>query len=471
MREQVEPLDKQLGSAVRGLQDDLTGIEVPDFSPSSRRARAAVAVVALIVVGIGAYAFGNLDVGQVIETPPAGSVPEESKPSEQASLTWGQDAATPSLDWTRPALLDPYPDPVYGIPLRRITDVAALGVDHIPSSRRQTENADGTLVVTLGGDDAYRVYDRSSGDAVRSLAIHSGAEPQWHPTDPNKIRYMLGPNSYVGDLRLYEFDARSGEDAIIADLTGRIQTVVPEALYMSDKTGGSPSIDGNRYAWIVMNEEEQEIGIVSYDLAADQVLGIRTTLDAGYGAVRWVSATPSGDSVVAGFDSATVVWDADLGNERLLNQLDSPGDLAVQADGGDAWVYVDVDDENSEDAGWLLSVDLSTLGRTRLFQFYGGANTSVQVSGKGYDKPGWVIASTFNCSDAGAWTCDKVMAVEIGGANRILSLAHTYSCADSFWAEPQAVVNRSFTRVYFNSDGGSCGADAEIYELEVPDFE
>ena len=102
---------------------------------------------------------------------------------------------------------------------------------------------------------------------------------------------------------------------------------------------------------------------------------------------------------------------------------------------------------------------------------YGGANTSIHVSGKGYNKPGWVVVSSYNCKNLGAWTCEKVMAVEIAEAGRVLNLAHTYNCGTNYWTEPHAVVNRDFTRIYFNTDHGSCGIDAEVMMLTVPDFD
>ena len=60
--------------------------------------------------------------------------------------------------------------------------------------------------------------------------------------------------------------------------------------------------------------------------------------------------------------------------------------------------------------------------------------------------------------------------MELAEEGRLLNLAHTYNAGDSYWTEPHAVVNRDFTRVYFNSDGGSGGIDAEVYELTLPSF-
>ncbi len=477
MNDQFDQVDKRLNLAVRAVQDDLLGLDVPEFSPSSRKSPMVAAALLLVVVGLVAVFVDRESPGQVLETPPVDGSPttvgllDSDDPGNQIELVWGQDDTPPSSQWTRPDRLVDYLDPAYGTVLRRMTDAEGTRFDRNNQSRRQAENADGSLFMTYHGEAQYRIYDRLSGELVRVLEIHADAEPQWHPSDPAKVRHVLGPNSFVGDLRLYELDVTTGRDVVIADLTGRIQTVLPEALYLYDKAQGSPSADGDRFAWIVMNQEEEEIGIVSYDLAKDQLLGILDSLNPEFGPLGWVSASPTGTYVVGGFQEAAVVWDADLSNERALNQASSSGDLALQVDGSDAWVHLDFDDVTSPDAGWLVSIDLASLDRTRLFQVYGGANTSVQVSGKGYDKPGWIIASTYNCSSPGAWSCDKVMAVELGGSQRILNLAHTYGCGDDFWTEPQAVTNRDFTRVYFNSDAGTCGSDAEVYEITVPNFD
>lgn len=393
-------------------------------------------------------------------------------------LTWGPDSTPQSDAWAKPALAEPYTDPAYGTAVRRLTSADGTRFNRNTYSRRQAENADGTMFLTYHGEAAYHAYNRETGELVASLGIHPDGEPQWHPSDPDLVRHVGGPNSYVGDLKLYETNVQSGSESVIADLTSRIQAELPEALYLHDMAEGSPSEDGNRYAWVVSDANEDEIGLVSYDLSTDTVLGIFDQLPArlaegqgSYGPIDWVSMSPSGQYVVAGFWDANVVFDADFGNERILNLEGSHSDLALQTDRRDAWVYIDFDDASSADAGWLVSIDLDTLDRTRLFQVYGGANTSIHISGKGYGKPGWVVVSSYNCSNPGAWTCTKVMAVELGGDHRVLNLAHTYNCGDDYWTETQASVNRDFTRVYFNSDGGSCGTDAEVYEISVPTFE
>ncbi|MBH0131257.1 hypothetical protein [Salinibacterium sp. NK8237] len=375
------------------------------------------------------------------------------------------DATAPDETWQKPALGSVETDPVYGTTVQRVTSAEGTRFDRNSYSRRQAENADGSLFFTYHGDAEYHVYSTADASLLSALPIHPDAEPQWHPSDPHLIRYLEGPNSSEGDLTLHELDVTTGESAIIADLTEAITNVFPGADYMKDRSEGSPSSDGAIYAWIVYNADEQPLGMVSYDLASDTVLGT-SQLPAG---TDWVSASPTGKYVVASAESGTYVYDADLSNQRLLTEASEHSDIALSADGRDAYVYIDFDSA-SETAGFLTSVDMDSLERTTLFDAYDDANTSMHISGKGYDKPGWVVVSTYNCNAEGAWTCEKVMAIELDGG-RILNLAHTYNCGEDYWTETHAVVNRSFTHVYFNSDGGSCGMDAEVYRLDVPAFD
>ena len=378
------------------------------------------------------------------------------------------DATPPAADWPKPPIGEPFIDSAYGTQIRRLTSADGTRFNRNTYSRRQAENADGTLFLTYHGEAEYRVYDRATLDLVRTLDVHPDGEPQWHPTDADLIRSVAGGNSYVGDLRWYETSISTGATSVIADLTDRIVDRFPTALYIKDQAEGSPSADGDRMAWVVFDETENPIGLVSYDLATDQVLGAIdiTTSSDDAGPIDWVSMSPTGTYVMAGHWDATIVYDADLTNGRRVNNKADHSDMALSAAGTDAYVYIDF--SAGPDGGWLVAVDLSTLERTRLVDLYEDANTSIHISGKGYDRPGWVVVSTYNCKVPGAWSCEKVMLVGLGETGRIYDLAHTYNCGDNYWTETHAVVNRSFTRVYFNSDAGSCGMDAEVYELTLP---
>ncbi len=403
--------------------------------------------------------------------PTTGAVDSPPIPVD-TGLVLGQDSTQPPTPWTKPELNVPYVDAVYGSTIRRVTSAEGTRFNRNTYSRRQAESPDGSRFFTYHGDAEYRVYDRVTTELLRTLDIHPDAEPQWHPTDSDLIRHIVGPNSYVGDLTLRETSVATGGTTVVADLTERVQATMPDALYMKDRAEGSPSADGNRYAWIVYNPDEQPIGIVSYDLANDTILGIAPIKaggvdGSGAGLLDWVSASPTGDYVMAGYWNGTYVYDADLTNERKVNGKADHSDIALDSNGVDSYVYIDF--SSGVDGGWLVSVDLHTLERTRLFDLYRTkSNTSVHVSGKAYDRPGWVVVSTYSCKVSAGWACHKVMAVELGGDHSIVNLAHTQNCGEDYWTETHAVTNRDLTRIYFNSDAGSCGIDAEVYELSVP---
>lgn len=74
----------------------------------------------------------------------------------------------------------------------------------------------------------------------------------------------------------------------------------------------------------------------------------------------------------------------------------------------------------------------------------------MHISAKGFNKLGWAVISTFGGVE-GAWTYRKIYALEPVDNGRIANLAHTYNCADTYFQETQAVVNRDFSGLYFNS--------------------
>ena len=390
-------------------------------------------------------------------------------PPTTGTLVWGYDETAPVADWDKPGFYEPYVDPAYGTTITRVTDATGTRFDRNTYSRRQAENAAGTMFMTYHGNATYRIYQRATGDLVRELDIGPNSEPQWHPTNPDIVRYVGSTNSYYGELRLFEVDVRSGVASAVADFTDRMQQALPGALYVADRAEGSPSADGNRYAWLVYDDEEDIIGLMTYDLATDTVLGVLPASDlpdAGF--LDAVSMSPTGQYVITQHYDGTYVYNADLTNERLVFAGAEHSDIALAADGSDAYVYIDF--TASGTGGWLMSVDLDTLEATQIFDLYDDTNTSIHLSGKGYAKPGWVIASTYSCKVDFGWACTKVMAVELAPNGRVLNLAHTYNCGESYWTETHATVNRDFTRVYFNSDSGSCGIDAEVFVIDLPNF-
>lgn len=389
----------------------------------------------------------------------------------QAEFVTGRDATPATGTITKPALGDSYSDPVTGLQVRRVSSAEGTRFNRIVYSRIQAENADGTLFFTYHGNSEFRVYDVATTKQVQRLPLEPKSELQWHPTNPNVIRYTSGDNAYIGSLRLYEMSARGGRKKVIADLTNRLPWESLKSRsggnsFIADGSEGSPSADGNRYAWAVFDGSERMVGLVSYDLETDTILG---TMDIPPRAhIDNLSMSPSGKYVVVSGAEVTV-YNADFSNPRVLLPSSEHSDIAIGTDGEDYYLHVDFASQDGD----VVAINLKTGDKIVLFSMYDeNVTTSIHISGKAFNKPGWAVMSTYAAKDRGdAWTYDKVFAITFDPSldeQLILNLAHTQNCAESYWTEPHAVPNRDLSRVYFNSNWGSCDSDAEAYQVTVP---
>ncbi len=387
----------------------------------------------------------------------------------------GKDTTPPSATQTEPAFGNSYVDPAYGLTVRKMTNASGTRFNRNIYSRIQPENSNSTLFLSYHGNAEYRIYDRQTLALVRALpSLSPQSEIQWHPTNPRRIRYTDGGNSFDGTLKLRELDIDrppGTAGSVLIDLTGRLPWPDVDAQgggsgFIADGAEGSPSRDGKRYAWAVLDRFENLAGMVSVDISTDTILGTLDAADwAQLGDLDHVSMTPSGNAIVASFDFATIAYDVDFSNPRQLHDTTEHSDIAVNAQGRDTFVIINFD------SGDLMMVDVQTAQRTNLFNiFQENTDTSLHVSGKAFDKPGWVVVSSYNCRAQPGWACNKVIAVELAANPRILNLAHTYNCGADFWTEPHAVPSRDLRRVYYNSDWGSCGIDAEMMMIDVPEF-
>jgi hypothetical protein len=166
-----------------------------------------------------------------------------------------------------------------------------------------------------------------------------------------------------------------------------------------------------------------------------------------------------------------MVYDRDLTCGRGLLRIVGHYDTALDAQGREVVVYQDIDTDE------ISMLDLESGAITPLLPIdFSYTPLGFHFSGLAYDKPGWVLVSTYSGGypDAYTWMDDQVFAVELKAGGRVVRLAHTHSLVDQdqehdYWAEPQATVNRDFSRVLFTTNWGRSGSeDVEMLLIDLP---
>lgn len=374
--------------------------------------------------------------------------------------------AVPQLP--RPPKGEIHSDPVYGNCVMRVTDHAKeppVGFARHDYSRRQAFNADGSRVLISAHDGAWHLYDAKTMAWQEQLGDPAGdAEIHWHPTNPDLLYFQ--PTNGVG-MVLYSLDVRSGRRRTVAEFGDRLKAIWPTANTAWTKAEGAPSADGRYWCFMVDDPEWKSLGVFTWDMQTDTILGTRPT----HGdRPDHVSMSPSGSHCVVSSDTkgvGTKAWTRDFRHAVPLHHKSEHSDLAIDARGRD--VYVSIDYQSS--GGDIFMVDVDSGKRTTLFSTYlDNSTTAVHFSGRAFKRPGWVLMSTYAADGKREWLHEKIMAVSLEHRPQVKGLAYHHGSFNGYWTEPQATVNPDFTRVLFNSNWGSkSDMDVDNYMVVLPD--
>lgn len=410
----------------------------------------------------------SLPAGAAAHTSPAPAAPSPACASfYPAGFTLSSTRNTDAIPATaRPAKGVALKEGAYGTCLVRATNHLAEGVQGFSRSnysRSQAFNADSSRYLTHSLDGFWQTYDASTFNFSKRLPGLAGdAEPQWHPTDPDKLYYL--PTNGVG-MRLNELTVSSGATRVVADFGARLQARWPGANAAWTRSEGSPSKDGRYWCLMVDDANWNSLGVFTWDRDTNTILG---TLDTRGDRPDHVSMSPSGNYCVISGDSArgTVALKRDLSNPRKIHAKSEHSDLALDANGDDVYVSVDY----QANAGDLFMVNLRTGVRTDLLPTYvNGSATALHVSGKGFNKPGWALVSTYADNGSRQWLHRKLFMVQLAANPVTYNLGFSRVLSNGYWSEPHASVNRDLTRVIFNSNWGTGSAtDVDAYVIEIP---
>ncbi|MFC5471172.1 hypothetical protein ACFPPD_21015 [Cohnella suwonensis] len=401
----------------------------------------------------------------------------------------GKDNTPMPTGMLKPAKNVPYTDPTYGTSITRVTNAAADGVGTFAInnySRIQSFNSDNTKILIYGSvENHWHIYNAAAPyNMITTLPFSFGVadtEPQWHPTNPN-ILYYLG--DWGLDRKLYSIDVTANPitPTVVADFVPLIANGTlpwPTCAGVTTKTEGSPSADGRYWAFVCSDASWNKLGYFTWDNQTKTVIAtITSTAANGLGAADHVSMSPSGNNVVISVHNSAgttgaVQYTRNLQFVRKLADSGEHSDIALLPNGNDA--YVSIDYENGE----VYFVDMGTGVKTVLFNIWevSGADTAIHFSGKAYNKPGWVLVSTYQHGSPVQWFNDKVFALELTANPRIYPLAHNHVAqmpqSQTYWMAPKAVPNRDFTKVLFNTNWevvDELAADTYMINLSASDI-
>ena len=384
---------------------------------------------------------------------------------------------------SEPAARVPFRDPVFGTCLIRVTDRAVdLAEDDSSAglkneySRVQSFNSDETRILVLGLEATWYLYDARSLQPVSQLPFSGPVDPRWSASDPNVIYYSE-------ETRLMSYNLQSREQVTVHDFATDFPGQALAAVWT--RYEGSPSFDGK--TWGLMAEDENWLtsAFIVYDLPSDRVVAVLDTRgwleDARE--IDSVTISPLGDYFLVYLDKyceqgqlgtqanpcGLMVYDRDLKNGRGLLRLVGHSDTALDAQGREVLVYQDIDTDH------ISMLDLESGKITPLWPIdFSHTSIGLHISGRASLAPGWALISTHDGDPASyTWMDDQVFAIELKPSGRVVRFVHTQSLVDEnmehdYWAEPQASVNRDFTRVLFTSNWGRSGTgEVEMFVIQL----
>jgi len=381
-----------------------------------------------------------------------------------------------------------YIDPAYGTRIYRITAATdfpdATFVRH-DYSRRQAFNADNSRFIATASNGNWLLYDantfqmlpRTGGNgALRGPA--GDCEMIWHPTDPKKLWYTSG-----NGLIWYEKDVETDQDTVLVDFTGRLPW--SQATTVWTKSEGTSSADGRYWAFMAttydsVNQTNTIYGLFTWDRQQDKIIGTYDAANFGGAFPDHISIAPSGKYAVPSWayipTLGTRAFPLDFSSSIQLHTQSEHSDLAIGPNGEDYYVLTDYD------SGKIRAVDIATGASFDLMALYpaSGESYAAHISGKAYDRPGWVLISTYaDAADYGSTApaptlrpmYRKIMLVELKPGGRQLNVAHTRTADNygGYWGEPQATINRDGSRIIFASNFND-GNPPDDYMIGLPSW-
>jgi len=385
-----------------------------------------------------------------------------------------------------PALTQPpqgtaYHDPVFGLPIRRLTDSRQSGQSGVVPdySKRQLWNCDESLLLlrTIGGDTL--LYDAKDYHLIKSLDAVGGEDVFWHPTQPLLLYFNTGNSLDLINVQTMQVT--------------RI-TTFSEYSFANTRGEGNLSQDGRFYALVgqlydVPTGEMTFKDLLLFDIEQGAVVG-RLPLPAPLEDFDWVSISPKGNFIVVDYGgyktgrygglevydrSFNFLWQKPVGYGH--------SDLGLDPNGDEILVIGLYDADTNESI--LMKYRLADGTQTELLRH--SPMVDHHISCRNLLRPGWAFISTYATAErvdqggASPWLPfeDEIFAVKLDGSRDVLRYAHHRSRRypphveepdpGLYFAEPHATVSPRGDKIIYGSNWGDTSAldriDAYLVDL------
>lgn len=414
-------------------------------------------------------------------------------------------AADPILPQAKPAskasslAVPSYTDRAYGTRVYRATAPSDFPspsryVRH-DYSRRQAFNADNTRYIAHSENSFWLLYNADTFQVIPKGGVNGSlkdmggqAEVIWHPTDPKKLWYT--GNEGAG-MVWWEKDVEADTRREIANFNDRVKARWPNATRVWTKGEGTSSADGRYLAFIADRYENSTLtiyGIFTWDSQTNTIVGWLDASRFGHRYPDHVSMSASGKFVVPSWAYAptlgTMAYSRDFATSRQLNTESEHSDLALGPNGEDYYVVA------NEKSDHIRAINIANGAAFNIMRLYPRSRSAyaAHISGQAFDKPGWVLISTYaDKVEANETTPEvrpdpqleapyrKIMLVELKENGAQYSVAHTQAAAgypfgsDGYFGEHQATISRDGSRIMFATNFNDLGAPSS-YMIGLPSW-
>jgi hypothetical protein len=393
----------------------------------------------------------------------------------------------PVPDIPRPAKGQTILDPIFHMPVTRITDAPAdVPGPHYNYAfpgypKHNIENADGSMLIvqSLSGSawhiwNAYPPYNKIKDISPSLIGWGTPIDARWDNDDPNILYFYR-------EAKFYKYNVSTDTVTLLRDFQQDFPNEPVALATMMEE--GDASDDRRYWAFIIRcydanhNPTWYNTAYVVFDkdyFGKDngKIISELDDTDVNFRGAGFISMSPSGKYVWIG--DTHFIYPRDFSSVRQL-ECSGHADMAISAEGREVIVCGRTHYINYLDSGvWTMMVDIETGEQTWLAPTASG---EYHISGNAHDKPGWALVSVYGPTypaEPTTWSERSAYMVEltkrVNPAPRVWRLAHTHTARKSYADDSFAKLNRKGTKVFFGSGWGNSSQDGQydVYQIDIP---